>query len=1371
MHTCPSQKGPFPIFLFCLALSMLVFFPLSGVQARSPENIPEPLKPWVPWVQEQDRKNICPQTADNTAESLCIWPGPLSLELEEKGGHFTIGWDVLFESAVPLPGDAARMPRRVRVNGREEPVLLEKNRPVIYLKPGSHIIKGEFAWSALPDTLSIPPEISLIRVEKNQKAIHGLQRDTGGRLWLKARPATGEGRAQGHTEMRIFRKLQDGHPLELETRIQLAVSGSPRQERLAVPMPEKASLVFVESPLPLKPGLEEGLVMDLRPGNFTIRLVHLLSGSDTEFRLEGRREDELWVFIPAPELRAAEFTGGQSVDPRQTPLPDAWKRHAAYRMAPDASPGLVIRETLQQPPEDRLRMKRDIWLDFDGKGATVRDQLTGTLNTRRYMGMDTKGPLLPGRMALNEQDRMITVKDSLQGIELPPGPLSLTVLSRMDGKLSGTPLPGGWQHRHEQTDITLHLPPGWHLAGMQGGKTAMDDSFTSRWTLLDVFFLVMLSGVALRIWGTGWGLGFGLAIALFHHSFPLPLFFWFGLAATAALGKYASTRENIPAAGLVILSGIHVFLLLTAGLVALPYAADQIRTAIYPQLERLDRAPSHRAGDKAALRTLRSETMMQEKAMVADALPSVAMEAMEAGEARRQVLSRQDAQPFHAMEAPAKAPAVTQTGPGVPDWQWRSIPVHTGLTGSSHSLVFYLIPPLAASLAALLRVGFVLLVLGRLAAGFPYRLSPLGKTAGAFLILLLFLPATGVRAEFPPEWMLEDLKKRMQTEHLCDPHCARSGPASLVLDHPEAENPGFALEMEIHAGKKLAFPIPATDESLPSFETLLNGEKKSLLLWRGKNHIPVDAGIHTLRIQGSLPENRFRLNFPLPPDSLVLKAPGWNTEGLDAAGRVRDSLTFTPAHSRAEDIPKDASPELKAFVQVKRIISRDRYWQVRTEVSRPYPGLVSGSLRIPLIPDETVISDGFPVRDGHVEIPIPGHRQRIAWESRLPEEDSIRLFAAETLLFSEQWEIHGDTDRHLSWSGTPAAPRPSGRGLVWTPLPGESLTLSLTAMEPAPGPTRTAENVLLKLEDGRERRRLTMEAAIRSGKAFLHPIKNPEGATIKEIRINGELQPLPGENEDLLLPLTPGTHRVQFVWEMEEQKKPLLRPRILSMPKMDMAMPTANITQEIHLDKNQWLLWTYGPLLGPGVRIWGWIFLVLTATALLSFRPDKSPLRTRDWLLLGLGLVSLSPFAVLIVGAGFFIFDWRSRQNAPMGVLHNLWQCGLGLLLVTMALLLLEGVRNGLLGIPDMQIAGNGSHTGLLRWTADRSEGLLPSAGVFTMPLFFWRLLMFAWALWLAGRVLSWAPWAWQALMTGSLWQKKAKPPADTGLRLDIDRD
>lgn len=1348
---------------------MLVFFPLSGVQARSPENIPEALKPWVPWVQKQDRASFCPQTAGNPAETLCIWPGPLSLKLEEKGGHFTIGWDVLFEGAVPLPGDAAEMPRRVMVNGREQPVLLEKNRPVIYLEPGSHIIKGEFAWRTLPDTLALPHEISLIQVQKNQKTLHKLQRDARGRLWLKAPPAAREETNQGQTEMRIFRKLKDGHPLELETLIQLAVSGSPRQEKLAVSMPEHASLVSVDSPLPLKPGMKEGLIMDLRPGNFTIRLVHLISGSDTKLRLPGRTEDELWVFVPAPELRAAELMGGQSVDPRQTPLPDAWKHHAAYRMAADASPGLAIRETRQQPAEDRIRLKRDIWLDFDGKGATVRDQLTGTLNTRRYMGMDTKGPLLPGLITLNEQDRMITLQDSLQGIELPPGPLSLTALSRMDEKLSGTPLSGGWQHRHEQTDITLHLPPGWHLAGIQGGKTAMDDSFTSRWTLLDLFFLVMLSGVALRIWGMTWGIGFGLAIALFHHSFPLPLFFWFGLAATAALGKYALARKNIPPAGLVILSGIHVFLLLTAGLVALPYAADQIRTAIYPQLERLDKAPSTRTGHQAPLRTLRSETMTQEKAMVADALPNLAMEA---GEAPMQAFSRQDTgKQYYAQEPAPKAPAVTQTGPGVPAWQWRSIPVHTGFSGSSHSLVFYLIPPLAASLAALLRVGFVLLVLGRLAAGFPYKISSAGKSAASLLFLLVFIPATGVRAEFPPEWMLEDLKKRLQTENLCDPHCARSGPASLVLDHPEAENPGFVLEMEIHAGKKLAFPIPATDESLPSFETLLNGEKTSLLLWQGKNHIAMEAGIHKLRIQGALPEKRFRIHFPMPPDSLMLKAPDWNIEGLDAAGRVRGSLTFTPAHSRAEDIPEDASPELKAFVQVKRIISRDRYWQVRTEVIRPYPGLVSGSMRIPLISGETVISDGFTVRDGHVEIPIPRHRQRIVWESRLPEEDSIKLFAAETLLFSETWEVHGDTDRHLSWSGTPAAPRPSGRGLVWTPLPGESLILSLTAMEPAPGPTRTAENVFLKLEDGRERRRLTLEAAIRSGKAFLHPVKNPEGAIIKEIRINGEQQPLPGEKEGLLLPLTPGTHRIQLIWEMEEQKKNLWRPRILSMPKMDMAMPTANITQEIHLERNQWLLWTYGPLLGPGVRIWGWIFLVLTATALLSFRPEKSPLRTRDWLLLGLGIVSLSPFAVLILGAGFFIFDWRSRQNVPMGSLHNLWQCGLGLLLVTMALLLLEGVRNGLLGIPDMQIAGNGSHTGLLRWTADRSDGLLPSAGVFTMPIFFWRVLMFAWALWLAGRILSWAPWAWQALTTGELWQKKAKPPTDTGLRLDIDRD
>jgi hypothetical protein len=70
-----------------------------------------------------------------------------------------------------------------------------------------------------------------------------------------------------------------------------------------------------------------------------------------------------------------------------------------------------------------------------------------------------------------------------------------------------------------------------------------------------------------------------------------------------------------------------------------------------------------------------------------------------------------------------------------------------------------------------------------------------------------------------------------------------------------------------------------------------------------------------------------------------------------------------------------------------------------------------------------------------------------------------------------------------------------------------------------------------------------------------------------------------------------------------------------------------------------------------------------------------------------------------------------------------------------------------------MQIAGNGSHAGLLNWYQDRASPLLPQAWVLSVPLLVYRLLMLAWALWIAQALLRWLRWGWEAFGAGGYWR------------------
>ena len=103
-------------------------------------------------------------------------------------------------------------------------------------------------------------------------------------------------------------------------------------------------------------------------------------------------------------------------------------------------------------------------------------------------------------------------------------------------------------------------------------------------------------------------------------------------------------------------------------------------------------------------------------------------------------------------------------------------------------------------------------------------------------------------------------------------------------------------------------------------------------------------------------------------------------------------------------------------------------------------------------------------------------------------------------------------------------------------------------------------------------------------------------------------------------------------------------------------------------------------------------------------------------------------------------------------------QLSLAFLTLVALAALVGAVAKGLLGSPDMQIVGNGSWAQQLQWYQDRVEGVLPQPGVISVPILYYRLLMLAWALWLAVALLGWLRWGWAAINHDGLWQTEEKP-------------
>ena len=74
-------------------------------------------------------------------------------------------------------------------------------------------------------------------------------------------------------------------------------------------------------------------------------------------------------------------------------------------------------------------------------------------------------------------------------------------------------------------------------------------------------------------------------------------------------------------------------------------------------------------------------------------------------------------------------------------------------------------------------------------------------------------------------------------------------------------------------------------------------------------------------------------------------------------------------------------------------------------------------------------------------------------------------------------------------------------------------------------------------------------------------------------------------------------------------------------------------------------------------------------------------------------------------------------------------------------------------------ITGNGSSGSMLQWFADRSETVLPQASVFSLPLWVYKALILAWALWVSLALVKWLPWGWQCLSSGALWKAQTRLP------------
>ena len=531
-----------------------------------------------------------------------------------------------------------------------------------------------------------------------------------------------------------------------------------------------------------------------------------------------------------------------------------------------------------------------------------------------------------------------------------------------------------------------------------------------------------------------------------------------------------------------------------------------------------------------------------------------------------------------------------------------------------------------------------------------------------------------------------------------------------------------------------------------------DGEPPRLAQADGRRYLLLDPGRHLVLLEGPAPGEALELGRPAYRVTASLQ--GWRLLGLGPGGRVQAALVLEPA-TRAGDLSR-YTQDIPAFVTLERRLALGREWRVHNRLQRLSAADRTLVLELPLLPGERPLGEQ-PVIDGKIRLTLPAGRTTATWQSRLDLTDELTLSAGPGQQRQEIWRLDADPIWHVGFQGAePDYTGPAQRPLpTWRPGPGEVLTLAVQRLDAAPGRHHTIDHAQLALEPGRDLSRQTLTLDLRASQGGALRLPLPQDTRVDGLSRNGRPlgapQPAGGT---LSLPLVPGPQTVTLTLERPGGMDTLSETPALALG------PGVNAELRLAVPGDRWVLVTGGPTWGPAVLFWG-VLAVLAVLAAALGRWRLTPLGTLSWLLLAVGLTQASGPQIILVAGWLLALGWRARQDPQaLGPAWRFDALQLGLVLLTVAALasLAGAIYQGLLGHPSMQIAGNGSSANLLIWQQDRFDAALPQAWVLSVPMWVYRVLMLAWALWLAFALLGWLRWGWQAFSQGGLWRSPIRP-------------
>ncbi|MDI1260304.1 hypothetical protein [Aquabacterium sp.] len=1345
---------------------------LSGMAIAAPlakSEVPTALKDWLPWAMHGHEALLCPPPYNGDQAQACVWPSWLELRAGTQAASFRFEVQVFgATSRVVLPGEATRWPQDVKANGHAMPVAENDGRPVALLEPGRHVLEGSIPWKDMPQDLQLPKGVGSVALWVDGTQVSRAP-DAEGRVWLKQAPQAAQD-TDAHT-VHTTRLVDDQVPLRVTTHYDIAISGKAREIELPLAMLPGLVAESIDSPLPVRLQDSGKLVVQGRPGNWSIELRARLMSPVQALTLPkgGASPEEIWSFAAHNDVRLVSVEGAVSVDPKQVAMPEPWRAYPAYRLRPGDTLKLVqTRRGNPVPNPDRLSIAREFWLDFDGQGYTVHDEISGTVS--RSSRLELAAPGVLGRASLNDDDQSITrlKTPGPDGLEVRTGAARLSADSRVVGDVRTLPA-SGWAVDFNKASAVLNLPPGWRLLHA-GGVDSADGSWVSRWTLWDFFFVLLSALAAGKLWGWKRGVLLGAALVVSWHMPGAPQSLWLLLLACQALAKVLPSGRF-----LVLSTWAEKACVGVIALVLLPYAVQQVRLSMYPALERpwQTMGEAQRERPEVAAEAV-DQVMAQSPSPDADAdgVPSSSVSSREYSMSK-------------SLAVPAPAPklarrmdeqdpgAKVQTGPGLPSWQWNAHRLGwQGPVQQAQSLQLVLLPPAGTVVLRLASLALLVAALWSMVGKTPWwptRRNPPVPAEGAALATVLACvcaallmgvqgdaqaaePATAEPVTPPASALLDELRGKLTAPPACMPRCADVPRLWLT-----ATGSRIQLRIEAHALADVTMPLPGQGVNWRPASVTLDG--KPAVIRRddaGALWIALSKGVSQVVLEADVGNAAaVDISLPMPVREVKSQTQGWTLAGLDARGLASGALSLSREQSSvpAEDrgTQRDALPP---FVRVERTFHLGLRWTVETRIQRITPSLAPLRVKVQLVIGESVNDDAVQVHDGVATVQL-GANESVAFVSSLRESPKLSLSSTKEPNQIEVWKLDTSTQWHVTLSGiAPVVHQEAGRWMpTWQPWPGEQVAIEVTRPSGVAGQTFTVDRVDTGVSPGARATDVSAQTTLRSSQGGNHRFQLPAGAELLAVSVDGQVLPVQQQAGVVMVPITPGAHVVKLDWR---------EPRGMSWwfqsQALNVGAAGVNDRTSINVPADRVVLALGGPTVGPAVLFWG-VLIVIIAVAWGLGRSRVTPLSAVSWVLLGLGIAQMSLIGIAVVVAWFLVMEARRRFGAS---LSRRWFIAAQITVALWGLLaagvLLETIRVGLLGYPDLMVLGNGSDAAHLHWYSDRFASATAQAWVLSAPVYVYRVLMLLWALWLSASLLRWVKWAWECFSAGGHWRDNPRP-------------